>query len=113
MTDIIYQAWAGLTAREYKNLKGLHQENLRDNMSDLELVLNMLAEATTTELSKTTNPQTFKENVEIAKQGGNVAGNARKEIEEKSGRPVITSKNATELNQVVVDLIEGIAEDEE
>ena len=113
LTDEITKAWSGMTTRKYKNLKGLTKENLRDNMSDLELVLNMLAEATTTELSKTTNPQTFKENVEIAKQGGNVAGNARKEIEEKSGRPVITSKNAAELNHIVVDLIEGIAEDEE
>ena len=113
LTDEITKAWSGMTTRKYKNLKGLTKENLRDNMSDLELVLNMLAEATTTELSKTTNPQTFKENVEIAKQGGNVAGNARKEIEEKSGRPVITSKNAVELNQVVVDLIEGIVDGEE
>ena len=113
LTDEITKAWSGMTTRKYKNLKGLTKENLRDNMSDLELVLNMLAEATTTELSKTTNPQTFKENVEIAKQGGNVAGNARKEIEEKSGRPVITSKNAAELNQVVVDLIEGIVDGEE
>ncbi|MBR5507347.1 MAG: Bro-N domain-containing protein [Clostridia bacterium] len=113
LTDEITKAWSGMTTRKYKNLKGLKKENLRDNMSDLELVLNMLAEATTTELSKTTNPQTFKENVEIAKQGGNVAGNSRKEIEEKSGRPVITSKNTAELNQVVVDLIEGISEDEE
>jgi len=112
LTDEITKAWSGMTTRKYKNLKGLTKENLRDNMSDLELVLNMLAEATTTELSKTTNPQTFKENVEIAKQGGNVAGNARKEIEEKSGRPVITSKNASELNQIVTDLIEGITEDE-
>ena len=112
LTDEITKAWSGMTTRKYKNLKGLTKENLRDNMSTLELVLNMLAEATTTELSKTTNPQTFKENVEIAKQGGNVAGNARKEIEEKSGRPVITSKNATELNQIVTDLIEGITEDE-
>ena len=112
LTDEITKAWSGMTTRKYKNLKGLTKENLRDNMSTLELVLNMLAEAATTELSKTTNPQTFKENVEIAKQGGNVAGNARKEIEEKSGRPVITSKNATELNQIVTDLIEGITEDE-
>ncbi len=112
LTDEITKAWSGMTTRKYKNLKGLTKENLRDNMSDLELVLNMLAEATTTELSKTTNPQTFKENIEIAKQGGNVAGNARKEIEEKSGRPVITSKNAAEINRVVVDLIEGITEDE-
>ena len=113
LTDEITKAWSGMTTRKYKNLKGLTKENLRDNMSDLELVLNMLAEATTTELSKTTNPQTFKENVKVAKQGGNVAGNARKEIEEKSGRPVITAKNATELNQVVANLIEGITEDEE
>ena len=113
LTDEITKAWSGMTTRKYKNLKGLTKENLRDNMSTLELVLNMLAEATTTELSKTTNPKTFKENVEIAKQGGNVAGNARKEIEEKSGRSVITSKNATELNQVVVDLIENISKDDE
>lgn len=113
LTDEITKAWSGMTTRKYKNLKGLTKENLRDNMSDLELVLNMLAEATTTELSKSINPQTFKENVEIAKQGGNVAGNARKEIEEKSGRAVITSKNATELNQVVVDLIENISKEDE
>ncbi len=112
LTDEITKAWSGMTTRKYKNLKGLTKENLRDNMSTLELVLNMLAEATTTELSKTTNPKTFKENVEIAKQGGNVAGNARKEIEEKSGRTVITSKNASELNQVVVDLIENISKEE-
>lgn len=112
LTDEITKAWSGMTTRKYKNLKGLTKENLRDNMSTLELVLNMLAEATTTELSKATNPKTFRENVEIAKQGGSVAGNARKEIEEKSGRSVITSKNATELNQVVVDLIEGVIDSE-
>ncbi|MBR3933469.1 MAG: Bro-N domain-containing protein [Clostridia bacterium] len=113
LTDEITKAWAGMTTRKYKNIKGLTKENLRDNMSDLELVLNMLAEATTTELSKTTNPQTFKENLEIAKSGGEAAGIARKEVEKRTGKSVITSKNATELNQVVVDLIEGIAEDEE
>ena len=101
LTDEITKAWSGMTTKNYKNLKGLKKENLRDNMSDLELVLNMLAEATTTELSKTINPKTFKENVEVAKQGGSVAGNARKEIEQKSGRTVITSKNAVELNEVV------------
>ena len=111
LTDEITKAWSGMTTKKYKNLKGLTKENLRDNISTLELVLNMLAEATTTELSKTTNPQTFKDNVKIAKQGGSVAGNARKEIEENSGRPVITSKNATELNQVVVDLIEGVVDE--
>ena len=111
LTDEITKAWSGMTTRKYKNLKGLTKENLRDNMSTLELVLNMLAEATTTELSKAHNPQTFEENRELAKRGGKYAGNARKEIESDTGKPVITSKNATELNQVVVDLIEGVAED--
>jgi len=111
LTDEITKAWSGMTTRKYKNLKGLTKENLRDNMSDLELVLNMLAEATTTEISKTSDPQTFKENMEVAKQGGSVAGNARNEIEQKTGRPVITSQNATELNQIVADLIEGVAEE--
>ena len=113
LTDEITKAWSGMTTRKYKNLKGLTKENLRDNMSDLELVLNMLAEATTTELSKAHNPQTFEENREIAKRGGKYAGNARKEIEADTGKPVITSKNAAELNQVVVDLIEGFAEEKE
>ena len=111
LTDEITKAWSGMTTRNYKNLKGLTKENLRDNMSTLELVLNMLAEATATELSKTANPQTFNENVKIAKQGGSVAGNARKEIEEKSGRSVITSKNPTELKQVIIDLIEDIVDE--
>ena len=110
LTDEITKAWSGMTTRKYKNLKGLKKENLRDNMSDLELVLNMLAEATTTELSKAHNPQTFEENREIAKRGGKYAGNARKEIEIDTGNPVITSKNASELNQVIVDLIEGVKE---
>ena len=111
LTDEITKAWSGMKTREYKNLKGLKKENLRDNMSDLELVLTMLAEATTTELSKTTNPQNFQENVEVAKKGGNIAGDTRKAIEESTGKPVITSKNAAELNAVVTNLIEGIAED--
>ncbi len=113
LTDEITKAWSGMTTRKYKNLKGLTKENLRDNMSDLELVLNMLAEATTTELSKTTNPQTFKENLEVAKSGGEAAGVARNEVERRTGKSVITSKNATELNQIVADLIEGIADDKE
>ena len=111
LTDEISKAWSGMTTRKYKNLKGLTKENLRDNMSDLELVLNMLAEATTTEISKREQPTSFDENMKIAKRGGAVAGNARKEIEQETGDPVITSKNATELNKVVTDLIEGIAED--
>ena len=113
LTDEITKAWSGMTTRKYKNLKGLTKENLRDNMSTLELVLNMLAEATTTELSKTTNPQNFEENIKVAKKGGSIAGDTRKAIEDSSGRPIITSKSAAELNQVVVDLIEGIVEDEE
>ena len=113
LTDEITKAWSGMTTRKYKNLKGLTKENLRDNMSTLELVLNMLAEATTAELSKAHNPQTFEENREIAKRGGKYAGNARKEIEADTGKPVITSKNATELNQVEVDLIENISKDDE
>ena len=113
LTDEITKAWSGMTTRKYKNLKGLTKENLRDNMSTLELVLNMLAEATTTELSKTKNPQTFKENLEVAKSGGEAAGVARKEVERRTGKSVITSQNATELNQIVTDLIEGITEDEE
>ena len=107
LTDEISKAWSGMRTREYKKLKGLTKENLRDNMSDLELVLNMLAEATTTELSKTHNPQSFEENVEIAQRGGKIAGEARKNIEEDTGKAVITSQNATELNKVVTELIEG------
>ena len=106
LTDEITRAWSGMSTRQYKNLKGLKKENLRDNMSTLELVLNMLAEATTTELSKTHEPQGLVENQRIARQGGQIAGNARKEIEENTGRPVITSKNAAELNAVVTKLIE-------
>ena len=106
LTDEITKAWSGMSTRQYKNLKGLKKENLRDNMSTLELVLNMLAEATTTELSKTHEPQGLAENQSIARQGGQIAGNARKEIEENTGRPVITSKNAAELNAVVIKLIE-------
>ncbi len=111
LTDEISKAWSGMTTRKYKNFKGLTKENLRDNMSDLELVLNMLAEATTTEISKREQPASFAENIQIAKRGGTVAGNARKEIEEETGVPVITSKNATELNKVVTNLIEGFADE--
>ncbi|MBQ5746869.1 MAG: Bro-N domain-containing protein [Clostridia bacterium] len=109
LTDEITKAWSGLTTRKYKNLKNLTKESLRDNMTTLELVLNMLAEATTTELSKTVIPETLNEHIEIAKQGGGVAGNARKEIEEKTGKSVITSKNAAQLNDVVSDLIENLS----
>ena len=109
LTDEITKAWSGMSTRQYKKLKGLKKENLRDNMSDMELVLNMLAEATTTELSKTQNPQGFSENKEIARRGGKVAGETRKSIEAETGKPVITSQNAAELNAVVTNMIEAVA----
>lgn len=93
LTDIITREWSGMNTREYKNHKGLKKENLRDNMSNMELVLNMLAEASTTEISKQRNPKTMKENKEIAKKGGKIAGDARKQLELESGKNVITSEN--------------------
>lgn len=110
LTDEITRAWSGMNTRQYKRLKGLKKENLRDNMSTLELTLNMLAEATTTELTKTRNPQGLAENQDVAKRGGRVAGDARKAIEKESGRPVITSENAAQLNTVVTAMIEDVAE---
>ena len=107
LTDEITRAWSGMSTRQYKRLKGLTKENLRDNMTTLELVLNMLAEATTTEISKQKGPETFAENLETARAGGKVAGDARKAVEAQTGVPVITSKNAAQINQVVVDMIEG------
>ena len=114
LTDEVTKAWSGMTTRQYKNLKGLKKENLRDNMSTLELALNMLAEATTTELTNARNPQGLEENRTVAKQGGKVAGNARKEIESQTGRPVITSDNAQNmlLGNVVVEMIEGVGDEE-
>lgn len=109
LTDEISRAWSGMTTRQYKNMKGLTKENLRDNMSTLELVLNMLAEATTTELAKVHDAQGFEENQDVARRGGKVAGDARRAIEADTGKPVITSKNAVQLNQVVTDVIESIA----
>ena len=94
-----------MTTRRYKNLKGLKKENLRDNMTTLEIVLNMLAEATTTELTKATNPKGLEENKKVAKKGGSVAGNARKEIEKETGKPVITSKNAMDLSRLIEDVV--------
>lgn len=110
LTDEITKAWSGMNTRQYKNLKGLKKENLRDNMTTLELVLNMLAEATTTEISKQKAPEGLRENVEVARSGGKVAGDARKAIEQQTGVPVITSKNAAQLNQVVTNLIEVTSE---
>ncbi|MDR1132405.1 MAG: Bro-N domain-containing protein [Oscillospiraceae bacterium] len=106
LTDEITKAWAGINTRQYKTLKGLKKENLRDNMSDLELVLTMLAEATTTEISKTVKPESFEENQRTARRGGRIAGNARREIEADTGKPVITEKNAAQLNTLVTDMIE-------
>ena len=111
LTDEISRAWSGMSTRQYKNLKGLKKENLRDNMTTLELVLNMLAEATTTEISKQKAPSTFSENIAVAREGGETAGIARKAVEERTGVPVITSKNAAQLNQVVTDLLEGATAD--
>lgn len=107
LTDEISRAWSGMSTRQYKNLKGLKKENLRDNMTTLELVLNMLAEATTTEISKQKAPETFSENLAVAREGGEAAGIARRAVEERTGVPVITAKNAAQLNQVVTDLLEG------
>ena len=106
LTDEISRAWSGMSTRQYKNLKGLKKENLRDNMTTLELVLNMLAEATTTESSKQKAPATLSENIDVARAGGKVAGDARKAIETQTGVPVITSKNAAQLSEVVTNLLE-------
>ena len=109
LTDEITKAWSGMTTRQYKRLKGLKKENLQDNMSTLEIVLNMLAEASTTELTKAQNPHGLDENLEIAQAGGKIAGTARTQIEEQTGKPVITGDNAAQLNRVVTDLIEDVS----
>lgn len=100
LTDDITKAWSGFTTKEYKKHKDLKKENLRDNMTNLELVLNMLAEATTTEISKEKKPKTFTENRKIAVQGGTIAGNTRKEIEQKTGKKVVSKQNAKQLRQI-------------
>ena len=115
LTDEVTKAWSGMTTRQYKNYKGLKKENLRDNMSTLELALNMLAEATTTELTNAQNPHGLEENRAVAKQGGKVAGNARKEIESQTGRSVVTSGNAQTmlLGNAVVGMIESVTDEKE
>jgi hypothetical protein len=100
LTDIITQAWSDKTVTEYKQFKGLKKENLRDNMTNMELVLNMLAEATTTEISKEKKPDTFDKNKEVAKEGGIIAGNTRKEIEAKTGKKIVSSQNAKQLKNL-------------
>ena len=107
LTNEISKAWSGMTVRQYKDFKKLKKENLRDNMSTLELVLNMLAEATVTELTNTTNPKGLEENKKTARRGGSIAGNTRKEIEKETGKPVINSKNAIDFSR----LIDGVAKD--
>ena len=104
LTDEVTRAWSGMNTRQYKNLKGLKKENLRDNMSTLELALNMLAEATTTELTKVQNPQGLEENR---------IGDARRRIEQETGTPVITSQNANNLSSIVTGMIEGVIEKED
>lgn len=101
---------SGMTTKEYKRLKGLKKENLRDNMTTTEIILNMLAETSTTDISKETNPQTFNENLQVAKRGGKVAGIAKQALEAETGKPVITSQNAVQLNTIVIEMIEGVAE---
>ena len=110
LTDEITRAWAGMSPRQYKKLKGLKKENLRDNMTTTEHVLNMLAETSTTDISKEEKPETFSENRDVAKRGGNIAGIARKALEQETGKPVISPKNAAQLNRVVTDMIEEAAE---
>ena len=109
LTDEITRAWSGLSTRQYKNLKGLKKENLRDNMSDMELILNMLAESTSTEISKSENPTSFAESKAIAKRGGKAAKEARLAVEKQTGKSVITSQSAAELNTVVTNMIEGVS----
>lgn len=110
LTDEITRAWSGMTTRQYKRLKGLKKENLRDNMTTTELVLNMLAETSTKDISKVEKPETFTENQEVARRGGRIAGGARQALEAETGQPVITPQNAVQLNAVVVDMIEGAVE---
>ena len=113
LTDEISRAWSGISTREYKDFKGLTNENLRDNMSNTELVLNMLAETTTTEISRVEEPISFEENCDVARRGGTIAGNARKQIEAETGRPVITSMNALDFAQVIAGVLQDINPEDE
>jgi len=112
LTDEITRAWSGMSTREYKNFKGLKKENLRDNMTTTEIVLNMLAETSTTDISKATKPETFSENREVARQGGEIAGIARQALENRIGKSVLSDQNATQLNHVLIGMIESIANTE-
>lgn len=110
LTDEISRAWSGMTTRQYKRLKGLKKENLRDNMSDLELVLTMLAEASTRDISRAEEPETFEESRQVAQQGGEVAGIARRALEQRTGKPVITSQNAADFARLVGEIVEDTAQ---
>lgn len=112
LTDEITRAWSGMTTRQYKKLKGLKKENLRDNMSTTEIILNMLAETSTKDISQASKPEPFEENIEVARRGGNVAGIAKQALEAETGKPVITSQNAAQLNAVVTGMIEGVVDAE-
>ena len=101
----ISKAWSGMTTREYKDFKGLKKENLRDNMSTTELILNMLAETATKDIAEATNPQGLDENKQVAQDGGSIAGDARKSIEARTGKPIITSKNAIDLRRLISDVV--------
>lgn len=105
LTNEISKAWSGMTTREYKDFKGLKKENLRDNMSTTELILNMLAETATKDIAEATNPQGLDENKQVAQDGGSIAGDARKSIEDRTGKPVITSKNAIDLGRLISDVV--------
>jgi len=113
LTNEITKAWSGMSTRQYKEHKGLKKENLRDNMSMLELTLNQLAEATTTEISKEANPQSLEENIEVARSGGDVAGNARKDIEKRTSKPVITKMNALDFAKLLTDVIKNDSNENE
>ena len=113
LTDEISRTWSGMTTRQYKNFKGLKKENLRDNMSDTELVLTMLAEASTRDISREEKPEGFAESVDVARRGGGVAGVARQALEAETGKPVITPKNASQLGTLVTGVIEAVASDGE
>ena len=112
LTDEITRAWSGMSTREYKNYKGLKKENLRDNMTTTEIVLNMLAETSTKEISQAAKPETFAANKDVARQGGEIAGAARQALECRIGKSVISNQNAIQLNQVFVEMIENVANTE-
>ena len=111
LTDEITRAWSGMTTRQYKRLKGLKKENLRDNMTTTEIILNMLAETATRDLSANEQPEGFRPSMEVAKRGGRIAGNARRELESELGHSVISDKNAAQLNEIVSEMIEGVVEE--